>query len=115
MKSKWHYLDKPYQSFELSNNNQNIHATRERLERLKKEKEKETGTYDTKHFKVTENTEIMRLQLFFDEKPDTEIRKAVKKNGFNWSPKNSCWQRQLTDNARYSLKQLIKQLDELKS
>jgi len=113
MKADWHYQDKPYLSFELSNNNQNIHATKARLERLKVAKEKETTDYDTEHFKVVENTEMMRLQLFFDGKPDVEIREAVKHNGFKWSPKNKCWQRQLTDNAKYSLKCLIKQLDQL--
>ncbi len=46
-------------------------------------------------------------------KPDAEIREAVKHNGFKWSPKNKCWQRQLTNNAKYSLKCLIKQLDQL--
>ena len=113
MKADWHYQDKPYLSFELSNNNQNIHATKARLERLKAAKEKETTDYDTEHFKVVENTEMMRLQLFFDGKPDVEIREAVKHNGFRWSPKNNCWQRQLTNNAKYSLKCLIKQLDQL--
>lgn len=113
MKADWHYQDKPYLSFELSNNNQNIHATKARLERLKAAKEKETTDYDTEHFKVVENTEMMRLQLFFDGKPDAEIREIVKRNGFKWSPKNECWQRQLTNNAKYSLKCLIKQLDQL--
>lgn len=113
MKADWHYQDKPYLSFELSNNNQNIHATKARLERLKAAKEKETTDYDTEHFKVVENTEMMRLQLFFDGKPDVEIRAVVKRNGFKWSPKNKCWQRQLTNNAKYSLKCLIKQLDQL--
>lgn len=113
MKADWHYQDKPYLSFELSNNNQNIHATKARLERLKAAKEKETTDYDTEHFKVVENTEMMRLQLFFDGKPDVEIREVVKRNGFKWSPKNKCWQRQLTNNAKYSLKCLIKQLDQL--
>lgn len=113
MKADWHYQDKPYLSFELSNNNQNIHATKARLERLKAAKEKETTDYDTEHFKVVENTEMMRLQLFFDGKPDVEIREIVKRNGFKWSPKNECWQRQLTNNAKYSLKCLIKQLDQL--
>ena len=113
MKADWHYQDKPYLSFELSNNNQNIHATKARLDRLKAAKEKDTTDYDTEHFKVVENTEMMRLQLFFDGKPDVEIREAVKHNGFKWSPKNKCWQRQLTNNAKYSLKCLIKQLDQL--
>lgn len=113
MKAGWHYQDKPYLSYELSNNNQSIHAVKARLESLKAAKEKETAEYDTEHFKVVENTEMMRLQLFFDGKPDAEIRKAVKHNGFKWSPKNQCWQRQLTDNARYSLRCLIKQLDSI--
>jgi len=113
MKADWHYQDKPYLSFELSNNNQNIHATKARLERLKAAKEKETTDYDTEHFKVVENTEMMRLHLFFHGKPHVEIREAVKHNGFRWSPKNNCWQRQLTNNAKYSLKCLIKQLDQL--
>lgn len=100
-----------YQPWELRNNNQNIHAARERLERLKKVKEKETAQYDTAYFRVVKNTQLMRLQLFFDGKPETEIRELLRQNGFRWSPKNGCWQRQLTDNAEYSLRRLIKQLD----
>lgn len=113
MRSNYHYEDKPYLSFELSNNNQNIHATKAKLEKLKAAKAEETIDYDTSYFKAVENTEMMRLQLFFDGKPEEEIREAVKHHGFKWSPKNGCWQRQLTDNARYSLKCLIKQLEEL--
>lgn len=113
MRSNYHYQDKPYLSFELSNNNQNIHATKARLEKLKATKAEETIDYDTSYFRVVENTEVMRLRLFFDEKPEAEIREAIKYHGFKWSPKNGCWQRQLTDNARYSLKCLIKQLEEL--
>ncbi len=114
MKSNYHYQDKPYLSFELSNNNRNIHTVKARLEKLKAEKAEETRDYDTSYFKVVENTEMMRLQLFFDGKPEAEIREAVKHHGFKWSPKNNCWQRQLTDNARYSLKCLLEQLAQLK-
>ena len=56
--------------------------------------------------KVIENTEIMRLQLVFDGKPSDDVRAALKKHGFRWSPKNEAWQRQLTDNARYALRSL---------
>ncbi|MEY8338177.1 hypothetical protein AALB16_09140 [Lachnospiraceae bacterium 62-35] len=47
------------------------------------------------------------------EQKEAKIWEAVKHHGFKWSPKNNCWQRQLRDNARYSLKCLIKQLEEL--
>lgn len=113
MKSSWHFQDKPYLSWQLSNNNQNIHSVEERLQRLKAEKEKDSSEYDSDYFKVVENTEIMRLQLFFDGKPEAEVRELVKHNGFKWSPKNGCWQRQLTNNARYSVKCLIKELSKL--
>lgn len=113
MRSSWHYQDKPYLSWQLSNNNQNIRSVEARLNRLKAEKEKNSSEYDSNYFKVVENTEIMRLQLFFDGKPEADVRELVKHNGFKWSPKNGCWQRQLTDNARYSVKCLIKEMSKL--
>lgn len=113
MQSSWHYEDKPYLSRQLHNNNQTIHKTKERLAFLKAAKEKKPSEYERKYFKVVENTEIMILQLFFDGKPKAEIREVIKQNGFKWSPKNQCWQRQFTDNARYSLQCLIKKLDSM--
>ena len=56
---------------------------------------------------VTENADIMRLQIRFDGKPDSDIRAALKHKGFRWSPSNEAWQRQLTNNARYALRELI--------
>ena len=53
------------------------------------------------------------MQLFFDDKPESNVRDVLKKNGFRWSRKNNCWQRQLTDNARYSLERVEKELEEL--
>ena len=56
----------------------------------------------------------MRLQLIFEGIPDQKTRDILKQYGFRWSPKNSCWQRQLTNNAKYALKAIIKTLDESK-
>ena len=84
---------------ELTNNNQNIHRVENRLKALKAAKEQENTESKNEYFRVVKNTEIMRLQLFFDGKPDSATRDLLKKNGFRWSPKNSCWQRQLTNNA----------------
>ncbi len=43
-----------------------------------------------------------RLQIFFDEKPDKEIREELKGNGFRYAPSAEAWQRQLNDNAIYA-------------
>lgn len=97
--------------YALTNNNQNIHRVEERLKALKAAKEQKSTEQENKYFKVVENTEIMRLQLFFDGKPGADVRDILKSNGFRWSPRNECWQRQLTNNAKYALKQIIKNLE----
>lgn len=100
----------PFPSFHLTSSNQKIRNTRERIERLKREKEKpseeRTATINGEECRVVENSEIMRLQLIFDGKPEDDTREILKHNGFKWSRKNSAWQRQLTDNARGALERI---------
>lgn len=110
MSENWHLSDAPFAGYQLSNNNAKIKNTKARLERLKKVKEAGTKETENDFFKVVENTDLMRLQLFFDGKPDEETRDIVKKHGFRWSPKNGCWQRQLTANGKYALKEVITEL-----
>lgn len=38
-----------------------------------------------------------RVKLFFEGKPEDEIRTKLKSHGFRWSPYNGCWQRQISD------------------
>lgn len=101
---------KPF--FDTANTNAEIRRLKARLEKLQQIKEEgttETKTEDTEGnelFTIVKNTEIMRLQLIFNGKPVDEVRDILKRNGFKWSPKNGAWQRQLTDNALYSLKRV---------
>lgn len=107
----------PFPPYELTNNNAKIRNAKARiaeLERLKesaKDTKEQTDEYNTDLFKVVENTEIMRLQLFFDEKPDADTRAVLKKNGFRFAPsQNNAWQRQLNENGKYALNRVIKEL-----
>lgn len=108
----------PFPPYELTNNNAKIKNTKARIAKLERLREaaetaaeQPQGEYNTDLFKVVENAEIMRLQLFFDGKPDDETRTILKKHAYKWSPSNGCWQRQLTDNAKYDLKRLIAELE----
>lgn len=114
MKKSWHIDDIPFQSYELSNNLQNIRSTEKRLENIKVMKKIGTLENNNKYFKCVKNTELMRLQLFFDEKPNEQIRNILKANAFKWSPKNLAWQRQLTNQALYSLEIVNKQISDIK-
>lgn len=103
----------PFPPYALQNNNAKIRNTKARiaqLERLKKAAEQPKDEYKTDLFEVVENAEIMRLQLKFEDKPDADTRTVLKRHGFKWSPKNGVWQRQLTNNAKYALQNIINEL-----
>ena len=105
--------------FIVCNDTANIRRYKQRLEKLKVAKEAETKIETVidedknELFEVVRNTEIMRLQLIFDEKPSDEVRNILKRSSFKWSPKNGAWQRQLTENAMYALKRVTKEIKEL--
>lgn len=113
MQTTWHFDDKPFATYQLSRNNAEIHRIEDRLKKLRAAKAEGNIESENEYFRTVENTEIMRLQLFFNGKPEAEVRDVLKKNGFRWSPKNNCWQRQLTDNARRSLERVKKELGNL--
>lgn len=69
-------------------------------------------------FSIERNTNINRLQLKFDGKPDENTRSILKSNGFRWSPRENAWQRQLTGNAEWALERVsdkLKQQNEIKN
>lgn len=114
------WYQKPFAPFELTNNNAKIKSAKARIaqiERLKKEAadtaEQPEADETADLYKVVENAEIMRLQVIFDGKPNAYARSVMKRNGFKWSPSNSAWQRQLTQNAKYALKRVQEELQEL--
>ena len=102
-----------YPSYALQNNNANIRRIEGRLKELRATKEKGTLETENKFFKVVENTENMRLQLLFEDKPEPEVREVLRRNGFRWAPSQEAWQRQLNNNARYALERVKEHLEKL--
>lgn len=101
------YEKKPYETYQLQNNNANIKNTKERIEKLLKLKASTNEYEKIDGIEIKENKELMRIQLIFNGKPSEEIRDLLKSKGFHWSPKESAWQRQLTDNAIKTTKKII--------
>lgn len=96
----WRGQPKPFESFELSNNNANIRRLKERIAELEKrqaEPAPDGWTFDGGE--VVMNKEENRVQILFDGKPDEQTRAVLKSHGFRWAPSQGAWQRQLTDNA----------------
>lgn len=105
-----------YASYTLSNHLATLRTAESRLEELKKAKETPTAAADdlkNEFCEVVRNTDIMRLQLLFDGKPDDETRDILKSNGFRWAPSQQAWQRQLTQNAERAARRVVAKLNEM--
>ena len=57
----------------------------------------------------------MRIQLFFEGKPEPEVRDILKSNGFRWAPSVGAWQRQLNNNGKYAVERVIRELEEMEA
>ena len=102
MASGWHYEKKPFQSWELSNNNAEIRRVRQRIESLSRANEVAYVGWEFDGGHVEANRDQGRLQVFFDDKPEADARQQLKEHGFRWAPSVGAWQRLLNDNAYYA-------------
>ncbi len=96
-----------FASYSMSNNRAEMTRTAERIAGIEKRKATTQKEITVNGVRVLENTEEMRLQLFFDGKPAREIISTLKSNGFKWSPKNLAWQRLLNNNCIYSFNNFV--------
>ena len=100
----------PYPPYCLTNNNAKIRSAKQRikeLEEVKASAQDEAAETNIEGLKVVENTEAMRIQLIFDDKPSAEIRDMLKSYGFRWAPRFSAWQRHLNSNGKYAVEKVL--------
>jgi hypothetical protein len=93
-----------FADYRLKNNNANIRRMKQRLAEIEQARAQAAATPVADKVingcTVSENTQLNRLQLFFEGKPSAELRANLKSRGFHWSPSQKAWQRQLTQAAR---------------
>jgi hypothetical protein len=89
----------PFRGYELQNNNAEIKRLERRIAEISRDRETGFTGWEFEGGRAIADTDINRLQLVFDEKPDEHKRSELKRNGFKWAPSQGAWQRQLTANA----------------
>lgn len=100
-----------FPSYLLSNNNANIRRLEGRIKSLQAIKSNGTQESENEFFSIREDVDSMRIQLFFEGKPDLEVREILKHNGFRWAPSVGAWQRQLNENGKYAVKSVLRKLE----
>jgi len=95
-----------YETYQMSNNNANIKRMKERVIEMEKRESTPTSTIKFTGGEIIDNNKDERVQIFFEDKPDEDMRKKMKGEGWRWAPSTGAWQRKRTDAALYSAKRL---------
>ena len=96
----------PFSDYDLKNNYAEIKRLKNRIAEISRKQEIGFSGWEFEGGRAEANTDIDRLQLFFDEKPDDRQRSVLKASGFKWAPSQEAWQRQLTGNAIYAARRI---------
>ena len=92
----------PFSDYDLKNNYAEIKWLEKRIAEITRNQEVGFSGWAFEGGRAVANSDLNRLQLFFDERPNDNQRALLKANGFKWAPSQDAWQRQLTDNAIYA-------------
>jgi hypothetical protein len=104
------WITQPVPAYELTSLGGKIKRVKDRiaeLDRRQAQKEDPIPDQDFPGGRIVRNLDLDRLQILFDDIPDSATRDQLKSLGFRWSPKNKAWQRQLTTNAEASLDRFL--------
>lgn len=96
----------PFVPYQVAYGNKDIKRYQARVNELERKEvlamtAKEKRTNFTGGY-ILENYQEDRLQIYHDAKPAREAIDHLKKEAFKWAPSMKCWQRQLTNAARYA-------------
>ena len=105
--------EREHKGWELSNINQQMRATRERIKELKELEEIQFEDIKFNGGKVINNKDINRIQIIFDSVPAEEIRDVLKHRGFKWSRSEKAWQRLYNKNGITATKLILEAIEKL--
>jgi len=97
---------RPYSLYTMTLNYREITRLKNRIAEITRNREVGFVGWAFDGGRVEANTEMNRLQLFFDKEPGEQQRALLKIYGFRWTPSQNAWQRQLSDKAIHAAGQL---------
>lgn len=107
------WITAPFAGFEITNNGAEIRRLTKRIEELTAKENavvQAAGQNEERPFTggvLVYNYELDRVQLVYDQKPDSKTIDLLKARGFKWAPSQNAWQRQLTANGKNAAEYII--------
>ena len=101
------YYGAGFPAYALQNNLAKIKDTEAKIKRHQSMAERENEETEYPWGTLVADYGDARYRFLFNGKPEREVIDLMKSNAFKWSPRNEAWQRQITPNARYAVKNYI--------
>lgn len=101
------YSKVPFPPYVLANNRAAIYRIQDRIKEIERLDASPTKGWAFDGGEIVINVGINRLQVFFESKPAEDMRKKMRLHGFKWSSTQGAWQRQYTENAIRSARQIF--------
>lgn len=89
----------PFAPYELSNLSANIRRMKERFTQISTAKATPATEMQGDGVRIEDCPADNRIRLFFEGKPEAEIRDKLKRGGFRWAPSIGAWQAYRNHNA----------------
>jgi len=92
----------PFSDYDVKNNYAEIRRLEKRIAEISRNQEIGFSGWEFEGGRAEANTDLNRLQLLFDQRPDSEKHSALRHAGFVYSHTNGAYQRQLNEGAIYA-------------
>ncbi|MBV6306297.1 DUF3560 domain-containing protein [Candidimonas humi] len=100
-----------FSPYQLQNNNANMRRVADRIKQLEALADRPERQRCGNGYIYREDSQDNHALFLFDGKPAKDIRDVLKRQGFRWSPTRNAWVRQLTGNAQWAAREVIRVLD----
>lgn len=98
----------PIPRYRFSNRGANIRRIKARIAALEtRDATPARDPIEGDGWRLVENRDVNRVQIFFTSKPPVEVRKALHSAGFHWAPSEEAWQRQASNGAWYAAQRAL--------
>jgi hypothetical protein len=98
-----------FADYELTNNSSNMRRIKKRIEHLQKLEKMETEETNINGIRIVFSVEDNRVQIYFPEKPSSDVTGLLNNNGFHWAPSvnGKPWMRHLSTYAWQLAQRLV--------
>ena len=113
MEQDWREHPRPFESYQLSNNNANIRRIKARIKELEAAEQFEDFSHEFEGYRTSACVADNRVRVEFDQKPNRDVTRFMRSSGFVFSRQHMAWQRKLNVAGLTAFKRVAQQLQSM--